>query len=141
MKKASLVAAAIATLCCASCGKPNNLYPVSGKVFFKGEPAVNAAVFLRDAKADPLDRRLLMGIVRDDGSFSVVCESEGSGAPPGDYDVLIEWKHDAQRRRAGPSARAAADRLKGAYSDPNNPRFRVTVKTARNVLAPFELTD
>jgi hypothetical protein len=141
MKRLLLVAAALIPLLSASCHKSNNLYPVSGKVMFKGEPAVNATVFLRRPQADPANEQLIMGIVREDGSFSVVCESLGAGATPGDYDVLIEWKHDSGRRRTGSNTPAASDRLKGAYADPRNPRFRVTVKAEGNNFGQFDVGE
>jgi hypothetical protein len=141
MKQPLFIVVAFAILTSASCGKSDKLYPVNGKVIVNGEPAVHAAVFLRQANTDPLNQRMIMGIVREDGHFSVVCESLGEGAPPGEYDVLIEWKHDQLRRRTGSNTLVPADRLNGAFSDPKQPRFHVTVKAERNNLSPFELKD
>jgi hypothetical protein len=142
MKKLSMMCLVTTlALACGSCGNSHNLYPVSGKVLYRGRPAVNAVVFLRRPGAEPLNQQAIMGIVQEDGSFALVCESFGNGAPPGEYDVLIEWKHDAKRTRTGANAKPSLDRLKGRYADPKHPRFQVTIKAQRNELPPFELTD
>ncbi len=82
---------------------------------------------------------LITGLVQEDGSFELVCGSLGKGAPPGDYDVLIEWKRvpgqTRQRSQTGP------DILRGRYADPKHPRFHVLIKAERNELTPFELTE
>jgi hypothetical protein len=141
MKALSIYITVMMALACASCGNSNNLHPVSGKVLYKGVPAVNATVFLRRQGVDPLNQLSIMGIVQENGGFTLVCESLGKGAPPGEYDVLIEWKHDPKLIRTGSNTKAPPDRLKGRYADPKRPRFRVTIKAEPSELAPFELTD
>jgi hypothetical protein len=132
------VTAALAPAC-ASCGYKNNIYPVSGKVTFNGSPASGATVFFHRQGADPMSEHLTMGIVQEDGSFELVCGSLGKGAPPGEYDVVIEWKpisgQGKGRRLRGP------DRLNGRYADPKNPLLHATVAAKANHLAPFELTE
>jgi hypothetical protein len=140
MRKLWTCVMATVALTCSSCGSSHNLYPVSGKVLYNGQPAANAAVFLRRQDVDPLSQQAIMGIVGEDGSFRLVCDSFGEGAPPGQYDVLIEWRQDRKRIRTG-STKLAQDRLKGRYADSKHPRFQVTIKAERNELAPFELTE
>jgi hypothetical protein len=141
MKELSIYTTAIIALACTSCGNSNNLHPVSGKVLYQGAPAVNATVFLRRQGVDPLNQLAIMGIVQEDGGFTLVCESFGKGAPPGEYDVLIEWKHDSKLIRTGSNTRPPPDRLKGRYADLKRPGFHVTIKAGSNDLPPFELTD
>jgi hypothetical protein len=117
----------------------NNIYPVSGKVTYKGAPAAGAAVFFHRQGSDPMNEHLLMGIVQEDGSFELVCGSLGKGAPPGDYDVQIEWKRVTGQGKGGPQH--GPDKLKGRYADPKRPRLRAVVKAEANHLPPFELTD
>jgi hypothetical protein len=124
---------------CASCGNRNNIYPVSGKVTYKGAPAAGAAVFFHRQGGDPMNEHLIMGIVREDGSFELVCGSLGKGAPPGEYDVLIEWKRVTGQSKGRPQH--GPDQLKGRYADPKNPRLHATIKAERNHLASFDLTD
>jgi hypothetical protein len=126
-------------LACASCGNPHKLYPVSGKVTYKGAPAAGATIFLHRRGADPLNEQMVMGIVQEDGSFTLVCGAQGRGAPEGEYDVLVEWKRRSDRARG--LARKVPDRLKGRYADPRRPLLHAVVKAGTNDLPPFELTD
>jgi hypothetical protein len=129
--------AAILALACSSCGHSTRLYPVTGKVLVKGAPAVGAAVFLQRPGVDAMNEQTIMGVVREDGSFSLVCGPYGEGAPPGEYDVFIEWRHRAERARGlkGP------DRLKGHYADRKHPLLRAVVNPGPTDLPPFDLTD
>ena len=124
-------------LSCISCG--NGLSPVSGKVIYKGQPATGAAVFFKRQGGDPMNEHTIMGLVQEDGSFTLVCGAQGKGAPPGDYDVLIEWKQSPKRGKD--RNRPVADKFKGRYADPNRPLLYATVKPGANTLPPFELTD
>lgn len=119
--------------------KSNGLYPVWGEVTHNGAPAAGAAVFFRRKGADSMQEQTVMGIVQEDGSFELVCGSQGPGAPPGEYDVLIEWKQVEDQSRGRP--RRGPDKLHGRYADAKNPRLHATVNEEPNELAPFELTD
>jgi len=126
-------------LACASCGNKNNIYPVSGKVTYKGSPASGATVFFHRQGGDAMNDHLIMGIVQEDGSFELVCGSLGKGAPPGEYDVLIEWKRVSGQSKGRPQR--GADKLTGRYADPKHPRFHAVVNAERNDLGSFELTE
>jgi len=139
MRKVSCCSLVLAALACGSCGQENNgLYPVWGEVTFNGSNAPGAAVFFHRTGADLNEEQTIMGIVQDDGSFQLVCGSLGEGAPPGEYDVLIEWKEvlgqSEGRRQRGP------DKLKGRFADRKHPRLHATVKPEANDFA-FELTE
>jgi hypothetical protein len=86
-----------------------------------------------------MNEHLTMGIVQQDGSFELVCGPLGKGAPPGVYDVLIEWKQVTGQGTGRPQQ--GQDRLKGRYADPKHPRFQVVIKPERNDLAPFDLAE
>jgi hypothetical protein len=139
VKQIILCLTAALALACASCGNQNNIYPASGKVTYKGAPAAGAAVFFYRQGADTMNEHMVMGIVQPDGSFELVCGSLGKGAPPGEYDVVIEWKQVLGQKKGGPQR--GPDKLKGRYADPKHPRFHASIKAERNNLAPFELTD
>lgn len=139
MKKVFLCLTATLALACAACGQKNNLYPVSGKVIFKGSPAPGATVFFHRQGADSMNEHMIMGIVQEDGSFELVCGSLGEGAPPGEYDVLIEWKRASGQGKGRPTH--GPDELKGRYADPKHPRFHATIKLERNSLAPFDVSE
>jgi hypothetical protein len=121
----------IVTACLSGCRDPNRLYPVRGKVLYRGEPAVGAAVYFhRKDVADPLQEQILQGIVEQDGTFELA-GANGKGALPGEYSVLIEWKQ-------GPGI-DAPDRFQGKYLDLNNPSFMAQVKPTTNELPVFEI--
>jgi hypothetical protein len=139
MKRLPPYALALLAIACASCGNSNCLYPVSGTVTYKGKPAAGAAVFFYRKGGDPMNEHAVMGIVQEDGSFTLVCGSLGNGAPPGEYDVLIAWKQDQNQGKG--LAHRGRDRLKGRYADPKRPRLHAVVHAASNQLAAFELTE
>jgi hypothetical protein len=78
-----------------------------------------------------------MGIVQNDGSFELVCDALGKGAPPGEYHVLVEWKRTIghSNRRLQPP-----DKLQGRYADLKHPLLHATVEAKPTDLPPFELT-
>ena len=123
MKRRLLFVMAVA-LVCTSCGK--RIYPVSGKVTYKDEPAVGAAVFFHRQGGDSMNDHLIMGIVQDDGSFTLDCGALGKGAPPGAYDVLIDWPQHSNQAKG--LAHKPADRLKGRYADQNHPLLHAEIR-------------
>jgi hypothetical protein len=140
VRKLKVWLTAALALACASCGNKHNIYPVSGKVTYKGAPAAGAAVFFQHPGVKSVNDHIVMGIVQEDGSFGLVCGSLGEGAPPGEYDILIEWKPASKQQGKG-LPQHTPDKLKGRYADPKHPLLHATVKAETNNLLPFELTD
>jgi hypothetical protein len=126
-------------LACASCAGSHSLYPVSGTVTYHGKPASGAVVFFQRPDRDRMNEHLIMGIVQEDGSYELVCGSLGKGAPPGKYDVLIEWKRGTGQRKGRPLH--GPDQLKGRFADRKHPLLQATVEAKATNLLPFELTD
>jgi hypothetical protein len=139
MKKVVLCQMAALALGCASCSNKNNIYPVSGKVTYKGSPAAGATVFFHRQGGDSMNDHAIMGIVQEDGSFQLVCGSIGKGAPPGAYDVLIEWRRVSGQSNGRPQR--GPDKLKGRYADPKRPFLHAMVEAKATNLPPFELID
>jgi hypothetical protein len=134
-----LLAAALVPAAVAGCGNPQGLYPVQGKVLYQGQPAVGATVtFHRKGEVDRLQEQSPQGVVGEDGTFTLAGPS-GSGAAPGDYVVLLEWKEGAGKARGRSPGLKAPDRFKGRYLNPNKPLLQAEVKPGRNQLPPFEL--
>jgi hypothetical protein len=130
---------AVMTLIFVSCGNENNLHSVTGTVTYKGQPATGATVcFLRQG-ADNMKEQMIMGIVQSDGTFELFCGSFGKGAPPGEYDVTIEWKAEFDQSKE--DQKFPADKLNGRYSDRSKPLLHATIKEESTKLPPFELTD
>jgi hypothetical protein len=136
-KVVSCVTAAL-VLACASCNT-NNIYPVTGKVTYKGSPASGAVVFFLRHGGDSSNDPVIMSVVQEDGSFQLACGSLGKGAPPGAYDVVIEWKQASQGSKGRP--KHGPDKLKGRYADPKHPLLHATVEARTNELPTFDLTD
>ncbi len=139
MKISFLYSLAVLALFFASCSNSGGLYPVSGKVNYKGEPAVGAFVFLVQKHTNPVDEQSMMGVVQSDGTFSIVCDAKGKGAPPGEYDLLIKWPQSSSRGNS--LIHKVPDRLKGRYANPQKPPLHVVVEARTNVLPNIELTD
>lgn len=140
MRKFRCFSIATLALSIAACGNGStSLYPVVGKVTYKGEPATGAAVFFHRQGADSMNEHLIMGIVQEDGSFEIVYGSLGKGAPAGEYDVAIEWKQISGQSKGKPQH--GQDKLNGRYADPKQPLIHVTIKPERNELAPFNLVE
>jgi hypothetical protein len=136
----------------AGCGNAPGYYPVYGKVLRNGEPAAGAVVYFhREGPSAPPSATIPFGVVEDDGSFSLVCNDEGNGCPPGKYAVLVEWRDRTgdgvvpvkttgrtklvkrSRVRSGP------DLLGGRYFDISKPLLHAEVLPQSNTLPPFEL--
>jgi hypothetical protein len=124
-------------LTASSCGHSPSLYPVHGKLTVNGVPAAGAAIFLERQGVGLANEQTIMGIVGEDGSFRIVCGRYGEGAPPGDYEVFVEWRHRAER----PKGPMGTDRLKGHYADRKHPRLHALVKAEPTDLPPFNLTE
>lgn len=128
---------ALSTISCSHHGE--SIYPVSGKVTYKGAPAAGAAVFFSRKHADFATENLVMAIVQNDGCFELVCGPFGKGAPPGEYNVAVEWKPVTGQKNGNPQR--GPDKFKGRYADAKRPLLHATVEPRSNDLAPFELTD
>jgi hypothetical protein len=154
-----LLIAASGALGPAGCGHPAGLFPVSGKVLYKGEPAAGAVVYFHGEGPPPAPASTIpFGIVEDDGNFYLASDGRGDGCPPGKYAVLVEWKSKSEvpvaqskpsrvkgKSRVIPvnsrSTRDNVDRLKGRYFDISKPLIHADVLPQSNSLAPFELVD
>jgi len=141
----SVTLAVVATLCCSACNKSSlKLYPVHGKVLYKGQPVEGAQVVFQpqseeaaaegDSSESTPAQPMAYGTVGADGSFVLRTEPHGEGAVPGDYKVLITW-YGADPR----DPEQHVSKLPAKYADPANPVLKATVKAENNELAPFKL--
>jgi hypothetical protein len=154
-----LLIAASGVLGLAGCGHPAGLFPVSGKVLYKGEPAAGAVVYFHREGPSPAPTSTIpFGIVEEDGGFYLSSDGEGDGCPPGKYTVLVEWKGKGETQVTQPkparskgktkvvqvnsrSTRNNVDRLKGRYFDISKPLIHADVLPQSNSLSPFDLVD
>jgi hypothetical protein len=132
-----VVVAYCATL--AGCAKsPVKLYPVTGKVLFKDQPAEGAKVVFLPAGEENAQYRGARpaATVAADGSFEMQTDPHGVGAPLGDYLVLITW---FPQRDENPNSNPK-NKLPNKYGNPSNPLLKASVKEGENKLDPFKLT-
>ena len=121
------------------CGDSNGLYPVSGKLLYKGEPAIGATVtFVRKGGAGRMEEQTPQGVVQEDGSFTLAGPL-GKGAQTGEYAVLVEWKQGAGKVKGRSPALNSPDRLKQRYLNPDKPLLTATVEAKANSLPTFEI--
>jgi hypothetical protein len=139
MRKINFALAPTLALTLVSCGSNAKLYPVYGTVTYKGEAASGAAIFFYRQGADSINEHTIMGIVQDNGTFEVVCGSLGSGAPPGEYDVLIEWRATSSQNKG--HAQRGPDKLKGRYSGRTHPLLHAIVEAKSDNHFNFDLQD
>lgn len=121
------------------------LYPVKGKVTYKGQPANGAQIVFRPVneaaeapeasdKTPATPTATSYGTVDADGNFSLRTDPYGEGAPPGEYNVLITWNATDPEDPLSSKSKSPAK-----YADPSAPILKATVKEGPNELAPFNL--
>ncbi len=132
----AIVAGLVLALTACRRGGDNPVYPVTGKVFYKGKPAEGALVTLVPLGDNNAKRPKPGAQVKRDGTFRLSTYASYDGAPPGRFAVTIiyrspEKKVDDENR--GP------DLLEGRYADPKTTPLAVEIKPANNALEPFDL--
>jgi hypothetical protein len=119
-----------------------SVYPVSGKVLYKGKPLEGAEVVLvaAAAPAGATAPPAPTGTTGADGSFKLTTYEKDDGAPAGKYQVKI-------LTTPPPSADAGilvkrekvVDVLKGKYLDPSKTGLAAVVEEKPTELPPFQL--
>lgn len=91
--KSKLFLATIGVLLTLSgCGEKGiHVVPVSGKVTYRGQPAVGAQVVLHPVSVNAQQAFSATGRAGDDGTFKIGVNAPGDGAPPGDYVATVQW--------------------------------------------------
>ncbi|MBO0700187.1 MAG: hypothetical protein J2P46_17440 [Zavarzinella sp.] len=127
--------AVVAALLLPACsGGGPKLYPVRGKVLYLDQPAEGATVVFQLAGGSA-DAPMPSGTVGADGSFSLSTYPHGTGAPAGEYVVLITWLAPKTDQLEN-----SKNKLPGRYSMATGSPLRATVKPGTNELEPFRLT-
>jgi len=134
--------ALLVALCGLSCSGTAQLNPVSGKVVFKEQPLAGALVTLHPKGSTDVKADRPVGRTKEDGTFTVMTGQQ-EGAPAGEYAVTIicpqPVNKKASKQMSLGSEEETVDALRGAYSDPNNSKLSVTIKSGPNQLEPFNL--
>src|SRR5689334_14711116 len=80
------------TVLCSSCSKgpkQKPVFPVQGKVLFKGKPIAPAVVVFHSK--NPGQTEHPVGKSRQDGVYKLSTYSDKDGAPVGEYAVTVTW--------------------------------------------------
>ncbi|WP_435009016.1 hypothetical protein P12x_000262 [Tundrisphaera lichenicola] len=126
---------ALSSISCSSEDAPS-VYPVEGRVLFRGKAAEGAQVYLHPRDIQLPGSARPNGVVEPDGSFRISTFREFDGAPPGSYGVSLVWLSDSVQEDgedAGP------DRLRGRYREPARNPWTVVVAPGPNIIEPLEL--
>ena len=115
-------------------------YPVQGTATFQGEPMPGARINFSPIEGEAKERGLVpVGVVGEDGTFSVSTYETGDGAPAGRYKVTLVWDDESKMAAGGPGGGGSLDRFKGRYKKPDKSRIEVTITEGKNVLDPIKL--
>lgn len=117
------------------------LYPATGSVTVKGQPAAGAEVVLIavDESLRGPGNPLPNGVVGPDGRFSLGSYGVGDGAPAGEYQVTIVWAEEVKANPNNPERPPARDRLNSRYAMPAQSGLTATIDAGQTELPPFEL--
>jgi hypothetical protein len=137
--------ASVSALCLAALGCGENLQPdlptlhaVTGTVRYRGQPADKFRVVFH-TQTDIGKLHFAPAAVTDErGNFKLRSYAPDDGAPAGEYLVTFEWP-DHINRGDEMDFVPEKDRLRGAYGNPEQSHFRITIRAGENKLPPFNL--
>jgi hypothetical protein len=119
----------VVACCSLGCSRPDSrpnavpVYPVEGKLFVAGKPAVGAEVSFHPSG----DGAIVTARVHPDGRF-VPSQSDGAvGLAEGEYTITAKW------------VESGADRFAGKHADLARPLSQVDVRQGINLIPPIQL--
>ncbi len=123
------VGAALLLCGCSDGVKREPVFPVSGKLTFKGKPMSGAHIDFLPLN-NPKPEVVAGGIATEDGSYQLSSYDPNDGSPAGEFIVTIVWP------KQGPAIDefgTLPDQLKGAYSTRTS-RLRANAKQETNAI-------
>ena len=125
------------------CGGQDNgrieVFPVTGKVLVKGQPAEGASVIFYSQSPAPEGKTMPVpaGTTDANGDYQLTSYESGDGAPAGEYKVAIIWYEPPPANAVGVVEQR--DRLRGRYASPETSKLTARVEQGGGELPPFEL--
>ncbi|MFO0818246.1 MAG: hypothetical protein U1A77_09915 [Pirellulales bacterium] len=117
---------------CSGGGSGPVKHPVVGRFVVNGTPAEQVAVTFHHADGEKAgEYRYATAVTDQEGRFELSTTGDKDGAVEGTYRVTFSWLSSKDLD--------AYDMLSGAYSDPSQSKFTVTVPMTGAELPPFEL--
>ena len=140
-KKSTLVALAlISPGLLTGCGESPEVkvavVPVTGSVKVGGEKAVGARVTLHPQGHPLPEGRSAVGLVQNDGTFSVSLYDEPKGIPAGEYIATVDWFKPVTidgQSGGGPNV------VPKEYGKPETSPVKVSVKDSPVSIPPIEI--
>jgi len=130
------------------CGKAApNTTPIAGTLkTTAGAPCSGALVVFHPQEKERLNDPKPLAIVDAAGNFTVRTFTEDDGAVPGEYAVTVVWPAAAKEAKLslsdeGNEVSSGPDRLKGAYGNPREAKFQVTIQSGNNPPLEFKVTE
>jgi hypothetical protein len=128
--------AACAGVTLAGCGaKGPELQPVKGTVLVNKKAAEHATVVLHPVNPTQADLPKPRGRVNADGSFTLTTQTEGDGAPAGEYRVTVEQWLAGSRPDDPP-----VNKLPARYARPETSGLTATIAPGTSELKAIEIT-
>jgi len=141
-----LFAVLLLALGCAKQGLEGTI-PIRGTVTYRGSPLTTGEVrYIPESD----DGRIARGKLREDGSFQLTTLSNGDGALPGEYKVLVvvypeqfETVDEKIAAREGKSPKRSAEKppIPEKYYDVEATDLADTVSSGHSGIVAFELKD
>jgi hypothetical protein len=124
---------------CPSCSSGRRpVYPVRGQVLVKGKPAFHAQVTFHPVVDNSPEAVHPVGIVDEEGSFTLTSYKQGDGAPEGEYLVTVQWFLATKPRNASADDDyITVNHLPPRYGSTETSGLRATVRKGDNELPPF----
>jgi hypothetical protein len=133
----ALFAALIVSTAMSGCAEKRvPVFPVSGKVTYKGKPAGGAIIVLHSVNAVAFDGVAPSGTVNEDGTFTITVYEPGDGAPEGDYVATIQWRKMVTSEGGGA---AGPNVLPAQYSSAATSPVKVSVSGGPTQIPPITI--
>ncbi len=135
LRNAGLASLLLVPLLGTSCSRRTGVpvYPVHGRVLYRGKPLPGAFVIFHSLEEESHPRPL--GYAEADGSFTLTTYQNGDGAPAGDYAVTVEWRKPPLKDNDPPPHNL----LPARYARPNTSGLHRRVESGSNELPPIQL--
>jgi hypothetical protein len=114
------------------------VYPVHGKVLYRGKPTANAMVTFHPIQDNRPDAVHPVGHVDAQGNFTLTSFASGDGAPEGEYRVTVVW-YLASQARGKADETVSRNYLPDKYGRAETSQLTAKVTKGTNDLQPFEL--
>jgi len=126
-----------------ACSSGKALYPVEGKVLYKGKEIGNVVVTFHPKDGDPIKTHKPSAMTGEDGSFRLTTAKD-NGAAAGEYTVTFAWLKEVPETKekkgmAMSGTKETFDAFAGTFADVSRSKHKVVIKAEANKLEPFRL--